>query len=438
MTIETRCDECGANLRFKDESAGRLVHCRSCSAEVVVPDRSQKQSARKSSIHPLVYVGAGCAIFAAITVGIAVYGFFKLRQTIAEAQQDAANKQEVAVVARPTPPLQIAEPASPSFQINGEDLREIDPAELRAIASSLMEKKRHAEAAQVQYWAVKNGDGEGQYNLACYLSLSGNIEPAFYWLQVAALDEGVDAAWAEQDPDLVPLRGDSRWGVMRNYLRQANDYWRTSDIKVTTLIKPQSVTPGEPIPVVVGLHGMGSNPQNLVDESLQDFADKHRIALVGVSGTIPNGRRSFIWSEGTERDRLRVEQALTEVADRVTPAPGKIILFGFSQGAKMSVEIAVRDSQKFAGAIALSPGGNSLENRAIFTPGAAQKQTFVISVGAGELFGNKKMASNYATLAKSAGGNVEHIINPDQPGHTFPPNFETEFERWVLKILAGR
>ena len=104
----------------------------------------------------------------------------------------------------------------------------------------------------------------------------------------------------------------------------------------------------------------------------------------------------------------------------------------------MSIEIAVRDSQRFAGAIVLSPGGSGLENREIFTPGTAQKQTFVISVGAGEHFGNKKMASNYASLAKAAGGDVEHIINPNQQGHTFPPNFETEFERWVQKILAGR
>ena len=71
-------------------------------------------------------------------------------------------------------------------------------------------------AAQLQYWAVET-TGTEQYDLACYHARLGRVNAAFYWLQLAAVEDGVDAAWAEQDPDLEPLRGDARWGKVRDY-----------------------------------------------------------------------------------------------------------------------------------------------------------------------------------------------------------------------------
>ena len=110
----------------------------------------------------------------------------------------------------PSPPLDLPEPPAPSPMSRGKDLREAPPDLLESAASQLYHQKRYPEAIQILYYAVQAG-AHGQYNLACDYALDGKTDAAFYWLQKAALDEGVDAEWAEQDSDLDILRKDGRW-----------------------------------------------------------------------------------------------------------------------------------------------------------------------------------------------------------------------------------
>ena len=345
----------------------------------------------------------------------------------------------VSTGAKPTAPLSLATPVAPSAMLEDEDLREADAEELRAFANELSAGRRYKEAAQVQYWAMQKEPAEGQYNMACYLSLAQDVDAAFYWLQRAAIEEGVDGQWATEDSDLVPVRADSRWPTVLQFLTQANAYWQASTHTETSLVMPKDVAATEPIPVLIGLHGMGHRAGGFVStEMYQEFADKHRVAFVGASGSVPRGPRSFVWAEDAEKDRKRIEAALSEVSDRVTAAPGKIILFGFSQGAMMSAEIAILDAARYAGAIVLSPGGNNNPNASLFKPGSGQKQTYILSVGQGEHLGNKTMTSAYAGLLKQAGADVEHIENSNQQSHSLPPNYFEDLDRWVTKILAGR
>ena len=83
------------------------------------------------------------------------------------------------------------------------------------------------------------------------------------------------------------------------------------------------------------------------------------VAVVGVSGTLARGQQTFVWAVDAERDAQRVRNALAEVSDRVTVKPGHVIALGFSQGAQVGLEIAVRNPEEYAGAIALSPGAAS-------------------------------------------------------------------------------
>ncbi len=119
---------------------------------------------------------------------------------------------------------------------------------------------------------------------------------------------------------------------------------------------PSGYQKGTPLTVVVYLHGLGSKPEDFVNEKCQRHADAANVAIVGVSGTLPRGPDKFVWAVDPERDAKRVRDALAEVADRVTVKPAHVIALGFSQGAQVGVEIAVRNPEEFAGAIVLSPG----------------------------------------------------------------------------------
>lgn len=460
MSITVNCRDCGHRFRVKDESAGRRVSCPECSADVRVrsgggesrrSSRDEEEDGNESSLFskPMI-VGLATAggivvlgLMAMLMIGgrapMPVGGPVAAPPAPVVATGQAGANVVLPPGTKPTPPLTLPAPAAPSAMLDGEDLKEADADELRAYAQELSSGRRYKEAAQVQYWALQKEPAEGQYNMACYLSLARSVDAAFYWLQRAALEEGVDGDWATEDSDLVPARADARWPVVLQYLRQANAFWQTSTHTETTLVMPQGVAANEPIPVLVGLHGMGHRAGGFVStEMYQEFADKHRVAFVGASGSVPRGPRSYVWAEDAEKDRTRIEAALSEVSNRVTAAPGKIILFGFSQGAMMSAEVAILDAGRYAGAIVLSPGGNNNPKESLFKPGSGQKQTYVLSVGQGEHLGNKLMAATYAGLLQKAGADVEHIVNPNQQGHSLPPNYFVDLDRWVAKILKGR
>ena len=344
----------------------------------------------------------------------------------------------LAPVAKPTAPLEIKPPADALRLLAGIDLSKEDPRMLGALAQeAATQEKDFAKAVQLQFWSVK-GTGEGQYNLACYLSRVGHSESAFYWLQVAALEEGVDSEWATQDEDLRSLRLDRRWAMVLKFLRQCNAYWATSQQTDTQLVMPAGVSPSEPIPVMIGLHGMGSSAKGFVDaESFQEIANQKRIAFLGVSGTIPRGPRSFIWSEDPVKDAARVDAALNEVKDRLTPKAGQLVLFGFSQGGMMSAEIAARAPDRYSGALVMSPGGNAGPQPAGFLrPANGRTLNAVCICGAGEHPGNVAMTHTYANLFRQAGARVIHKPYPNMDTHSFPPDFETQLPRWIDFLLG--
>ena len=350
-----------------------------------------------------------------------------------------AGSPESAPGIKPTPPLNLPRPPDASPTLNGNNLSEEDPDVLRAAAHQAANAENNfAKAAQLQFWFVKK-QNDGQYNLACYLSRSGQSDAALYWLQVAALEEGVDGGWATQDPDLQPLRSDPRWGQVLPFLMKCNAYWSTSSQTDTQLIMPAGVGPTDPIPVIIGLHGMGSSASGFVDEdSYQDIADEKRVAFLGVSGTIPRGPRSFVWSEDPIKDSARIDAALNEVKDRMTPKEGQLVLFGFLQGAMMSAEIAVRFPDRYAGALVMSPGGTSEPQASGFQARPnGRKQNAICICGAGEHPGNVQMTQTYANLFRQAGARVDHKPYPNLNTHSLPPDYQEKLPGWIDFLLGS-
>ena len=100
--------------------------------------------------------------------------------------------------------------------------------------------RSRGEAARFQYWAGEGGrGGRVQPTARAGPPLAGDVEGAFYWLQEAALDDGVDASWADQDPDLASLRKDARWGQVAPFLKRCNappPYWAASGHRQTVLV----------------------------------------------------------------------------------------------------------------------------------------------------------------------------------------------------------
>ncbi len=340
------------------------------------------------------------------------------------------------VTEKPEKPLTLPTPSAPSADFQGQDLSKADGDDLASIASRLAGEGNAREAARFQYWAVKAGSC-GEYNLACWTALAGDLEGAFYWLQEAALDDGVEESWASQDPDLASLHRDPRWKEVAPFLKLCNAYWAGSGLLKTVLVLPEGYKKGTPIGVLVGLHGLGHRPDGFVNEVVyQSFADELNMAIVGVSGTVPTGRRCFVWSEDPRTDARHVRRALDDLSDRLTVKPGHVIAFGFSQGAQMGFEIAFQNPEEYLGAIVMSPGTTKRFfrlNKLVPSP-RNKRQAYVCLCGADEAPGNVAFTRNDAEFARKTGARVELKLYKGMDKHAFPPDFAESLVRWVRFI----
>ena len=450
---------CGHAFSAEPHRAGQQVPCPACGAPLLVaapppragypvaqpvapklatavnvePQRRRSVETRQRSMTPVV-----------IWLVVALAGFCLLSAVPlvlwrSLASNDVRVQEAVALAPSelPEPVIVLSEPPPPP---DTENMKDKDSALLEFLASRKAAANDYSQAVKFQYWAVANRDEpDGQYNLACYYARDGQKDAAFYWLQKAAREEGVDQDWAVEDPDLLSLRADPRWPSAEEHLRECNLYWRHSGHQKLVVIRPFGYTKDRPLPVLVGLHGMGHNPDGFVSlERYQKLANQMQVVFVGVSGTIPRGRNSFVWSEDHQANARRVQEALDKVAQRVDIAEGQVVLFGFSQGAQAAAETAARDPRTFAGAIVMSPGGLEIALDDAVDSGSLGTQGFICTCGGEELRGNVYLTAEFARLLKRFGARVQHLPYPGVEDHALPEDYEEKLPEWVDFILRDR
>jgi hypothetical protein len=120
------------------------------------------------------------------------------RQTSGPISSTSAQDQP-SQAAKPSPPLALRPPPEPPSKFEGADLKTVPADPLAAVARQLYDDKKYLQAIQLLHHAIKRG-ADGGYDLACEYALAGKKEEALYWLQKTALEEGVDADWAAEDP----------------------------------------------------------------------------------------------------------------------------------------------------------------------------------------------------------------------------------------------
>jgi predicted esterase len=366
---------------------------------------------------------------------IAIVGSLSSSQRTEAQEKPAASASATPAAAptKPKPPLEIAAPSAPPAKINDTDFTKFSSGDLFVLSRTAAREGHYPVAAIAQYWYVRKAN-EGRYDLACYLSRAGQADAAFYWLQLAAIEEGLDTREVEHDPDLETLYKDARWPKMLGYIKECRTYFETAPITRTVLIVPKGYDKTKPITAIVWLHGYLSGPDDFVNAEAQRYADTLNVALIGISATKSRGPRSFMWAVDVEKDYARVRAGLAEVSDRVTVEKGKLIALGFSQGGQLAVEVAVRHPDEFAGAIAFSAGSRS--QLAGVTPAESLKQRgFVLCVNGKENPGTVALTKNDADWLAAAGAKLIHKVYPDVAEHTFPEDFDERFGEWVKFVL---
>ena len=118
---------------------------------------------------------------------------------------------------------------------------------------------------------------------------------------------------------------------------------------------PRKPAPGKP-PMLVLLHGFGANEQDLLPMAAR--LDP-RLAVASLRGPYQIRPGSYSWVNGNTADELdkarrMVLECIDQVADSTEADRGRVYLAGFSQGAMLTLAIALTEPEKIAGAAVLS------------------------------------------------------------------------------------
>ena len=141
-------------------------------------------------------------------------------------------------------------------------------------------------------------------------------------------------------------------------------------------IEPDGYSPDRDYPLIILLHGFGSNMEDLA--SLAPAINREGYVYACPQASLPfqigPGITGYGWTprgpEATSQDIKDAEDRLDtffgQVMDQYRVSPGRVLLMGFSQGGGMTYRCGLRQPQLFAGLAALSgtlPTSDDLRQR---------------------------------------------------------------------------
>lgn len=310
--------------------------------------------------------------------------------------------------------------------INAEDHTELmqkaealeETNALQALTLYLAVTREHPQA-----WAA--------YKAASLLARRGDDDAALIYLEIAAEEGMWFARQLQENRDFDGLRETPIYREVLAYAQRrydavsANVVGAVGTVRVPTAA---SATPALCRPVVVWLHGYGSNGS--LGDGYQPLADAGAI-LVGINGTEMLERRdSFRWSApGFEQTHQAVQKGLDKVAASHCIDRKRVYLMGFSQGSLHAGALLAQHPDAYAGALLLSPGGRQPTP----TTSKARGKRVVVINGESEGPRNLKMAEAFRTLFGN-GNEVQSRVHEGE--HEFPADWQRslpEALRWLMK-----
>jgi predicted esterase len=274
--------------------------------------------------------------------------------------------------------------------------------------------------------------------LAALCAKAGQIDRSFYWMQRAAREDVCEVAEIESDGDFAVLVKDSRWFQFKEFLQACESQWQQSSFYRQVLTLPASYDGQSPIPLVVGLHGFGSLPEDFSGADFQRISDAQGIAFLGVSGRRALGRHAFMWTESFEKDLQHIEQAIRRCGPLLKVAPGRSVAIGFSQGGQLAAEIAAAQPNQYRGCLSMSPGSrypSALVERLAASQASRSGQRYFFTWISGEGSGPKNRAQIWRTALEKRDAIVHEYEFPGK-GHQWPRNYE-DYVAITLQVLLG-
>ncbi len=269
---------------------------------------------------------------------------------------------------------------------------------------------------------------------------TGSLEAAIALLQRAAHEQECTVEEVNDEASFDALRRDARWEKLRSFLEQSEAAWPQSSFSREVLTLPAGYDGQKELPLVLGLHGFGSIPEDFSGADLQKIADQLQIAFLAVSGKTALNRQSFMWSARFEEDWEHIEAAIQRSKKFLNMTPTKMMAIGFSQGGALAADLCAAFPQTFLGGIIMSPGSRHsgrLHQALAATSSSHDHQTYFFSWIQGEGEGTKKRSRESKEILEKHNAMVCIHEFPGK-GHNFPPNYADYFSITLQVMLKQK
>jgi phospholipase/carboxylesterase len=258
----------------------------------------------------------------------------------------------------------------------GEDPGVFLDTDIRALADTAQAAytAAHYEEAARLYLdlaRVNITDGGTIYNLACCYGLLGREWTAARFL-VRAWKAGYrDIAHIREDTDFNAVRGGARFAAVVDSLARVaarddstsgTEIWIEAPARLRMRVTvPTAYTASRRWPLVVGLHGLGSNPEQFMKLRERSGRDDFIFATLQAPFAMDVGGPALGYGWFLPGDSLTsagaIELAMGYVAEAVRElkarySVGNVYALGFSQGAHLAFDLALHRPELFEGVIA--------------------------------------------------------------------------------------
>ncbi len=269
------------------------------------------------------------------------------------------------------------------------------------------------EDAAISYWRL------------CLLSRLGKTGPALEGMS-QALQRGMwwDEHALRDDEDLLPLQGLPAYETMVAECRRRRDEAQKNAKPELLVVLPKAQPP---YPLLIALHGrMGSAGRDLVR---WEPAVRMGWMLAMPQSSQCGSPTAFSWDD-TARAREEIAGHYRRLAEQYPVDASRIVLGGFSQGAALSIQLAVRGPIPAHGFIAVVPGRTALDGLEGLVHSAPKLRGYLVAGGRDP---RKEVFTQIRDLLNRNGVPCEKEEHPEM-AHDFPHDFDRSIDK-ALKFL---
>jgi len=319
-----------------------------------------------------------------------------------------------------------------------EEEDELPPARIEAKdltrrADRLKSAGEYAEAEKF-YQQAMTADATWAYppyQLACNYELSGQHDRAVTEYMKAMTLGFDDFPTALADDELGRIREESNFHSTLLAIRQR--YLASGETRVGQPIAfhALSAKPPQGWPMMMLLHGYGDTNISYLDHA-HEWAQLGFVA-VAVPGSVPASDGRYQWAmDSTEPTHQDLQAIINSPSFDGLVNREQVFLLGFSQGALHAMLLTAEHPGKYAGVVALSPGG-SLADRLGSPPLNRTERPARCMFIHGEREPHAPLVRNWSSACRDAGWQFDSKTHPG--GHQFPENWD-ELQPEIAKFLT--